>query len=40
VRRQFSPEHPFHQLYPELFHQPGIAEQILRPLAALQQLVQ
>jgi hypothetical protein len=36
VCRQFSPEHPFHQLDPEIFHKPGITQQIFRPLAALQ----
>ena len=40
MRRQLSAQHPFHQLDLELFHQPVIAEQIFRPLAALQQFVQ
>lgn len=40
MRGQFGPEHPLHQSDLQLFHQPGIAKQILRPLAALQQLVQ
>lgn len=40
VRGQFGPKHPLHQPSLQLLHQPGIAEQILGPLAALQQLVQ
>jgi len=38
--RQFGPQHPLHQLDLELFHQPGVAKQILGPLAALQKFVQ
>ena len=40
VRAQFRPQHPLHQFDLELFHQPGIAKQIFRPLTALQKFVQ
>jgi hypothetical protein len=40
IRRQFGPKHTLHQLDLELFHETGVAKQILRPLAAIQQLVQ
>ncbi len=40
MRSQFGTQHPLHEPDLELLHQPGIAKQILRPLAALQQLVQ
>jgi hypothetical protein len=40
MRGQLGPQHPLHEPDLQLFHQPGIAKQILRPLAALQQLVQ
>ncbi len=39
-RGQFGAQHPFHELDLQLFHQPGIAEQILRALHTLQQFVQ
>ena len=37
---QFGAQHPLHQLDLQLFHQPGIAEQIFRALHALQKFVQ
>jgi len=40
MRRQFGAQHSLHQLDLELFHQPGIAKEILRPLAALQKFIQ
>src|SRR6056297_1929241 len=40
MRSQLGTQHPLHELDLEFLHQPGIAEQILRPLTALQQLVQ
>jgi len=40
MRGQFGPEHPLHQPDLQFLHQPGLAEQIVRPLAALQQFVQ
>src|SRR6056297_1167392 len=40
MRGQLGTQHPFHQPDLELLHQPGIAKQILRSLAALQKFVQ
>ena len=40
VSRQLRTQHPLHQPDLQLLHQPGLAKQILRPLAAPQQLVQ
>ena len=36
VRGQFRAQHTFHELDLQLFHQPGLAEQVLRALHALQ----
>ncbi|SLN71080.1 hypothetical protein MAA5396_03915 [Marinovum algicola] len=40
MRRQLGAEHPLHELDLQLFHQPGLAEQVLRALYAIQQFVQ
>ena len=40
MRGQLGTQNPLHQLDLKLFHQPGIAEQILRALYLLQQFVQ
>jgi len=40
LRRWIGPQHPFHELDLQLFHQPGVAEKIFRPLHALQKFVQ
>jgi hypothetical protein len=40
MRGQLGTQHPFHELDLQLFHQPGIAEQIFRALHALQRLIQ
>jgi hypothetical protein len=37
---QLGPEHALHQRRLQVPHQPAVAQQILRPLAALQKLVQ
>jgi hypothetical protein len=37
---QFGPQHALHQRRLQVPHQPAVAQQILRPLAALQELVQ
>jgi hypothetical protein len=40
MRGKFGTEHPLHQTDLQLLHQPGVTRQILRSLAAFQQLVQ
>jgi transposase len=40
MRRQFGPKHALHQPDLQFLHQPGVAQQVFRPLAAPQQLVQ
>ena len=36
MRGQLGAQHPLHELDLQLFHQPGLAEQVLRALNALQ----
>ena len=40
MRGQLRAQHPLHELDLQLFHQPGIAEQIFRTLNPLQEFVQ
>ncbi len=40
VLGQLGAQHPLHQRLPEILHQPAVAQLVLRPLAALQQLIQ
>jgi len=40
MRSQLRAQHPLHELDLQLFHQPGIAEQIFRALNPLQEFVQ
>jgi len=40
MRRQLAIQHPLHEPDLQLFHQPGIAEEVFRALNAMQHFVQ